>query len=103
MDNTNNQTNTTPNTFNPNNAGESKKVGPIIAILIIVFILIIAALYVFASRLNQVATPNNTMMNKQNSMMYEASVKAVTNTSDEPSDLQKDLDRSDDGLDQNNF
>ena len=36
---------------------EEKKVGPIIATLIIVLILIIAALYLFASRIDQPATP----------------------------------------------
>jgi len=41
------------------NGNGHKKVGPIIATLVIVLILIISALYLFASRLNEQAVPTD--------------------------------------------
>ena len=73
-------------------AGE-KKVGPIVATLIIVLVLIIAALYIFASKVNQPAVPTD------NSMVQTGS---TTGSSDLDS-LQSDLNNSTSNLDKQNF
>ncbi len=73
-----------------------KKAGPIIAILIIVLILIIASLYMFASRVTQEPVP-------MDDSEPTASVEPVTNTSDEVSDIEADLDAATNGLEDQNF
>ena len=93
-----------------------KKVGPIIATLIIVLILIIAALYLFASRINQPAIPDDNAVTAGNldgtqpargSTASPAStateVQPVTNTSTDVNSLQSDLNNSTAGLDNQNF
>lgn len=87
-----------------------KKVGPIIATLVIVIILIIAALYVFASHVNQQAIPtdNSTAQtdNANNTAPAPSStstVQAVTNTSTDVQSLQNDLNASTQGVDSQNF
>ena len=90
-----------------------KKVGPIIAILVIVLVLIIAALYLFASRINQQTTPINTenppvtktviSNNEAAATTATQSVPIITNTSDDLQSMQNDLDASMNGLDNQNF
>jgi len=83
-----------PNTTPINNTPvQHKKIGPIIGILVIVIILIVAALYLFGSKVNNIESVSN---NSQ-------SVQPITNNSDDVSSLQADLDASTDGLDNQNF
>src|SRR5690242_16756626 len=84
----------------PMPANGQKKVGPIIATLVIVLILIIAALYLFASRINQPSLPSDT---STDSASASQSVQPVTGTSDDPHSLQNDLNNSTTGLDKQNF
>jgi hypothetical protein len=81
----------TPDTTN-------KKLGPIVAILVIVLVLIAAAIYLFATRgttAEQIDSDNDTASSQE--------VQPVTNNSDEVSDLEADLDASVTGLDDQNF
>lgn len=78
-----------------------KKVGPIIATLVIVLVLIMAALYVFATRINKEPVPTDTSTTA--AVDQSPSVQAVTNTTDDPASLQSDLNASTKGLDQQNF
>lgn len=77
-----------------------KKVGPIIAVLIIVLVLIIAALYLFASRINEPALPSDSTFSAD---AQERQVQPITSDSTDLADLQADLDASADGLDSQNF
>jgi len=96
----------TPNTsaIDPNG---HKKVGPIIATLVIVLILIIAALYVFASRLNQQAVPTDesTAPTVDNNYATTTStqVQPVSSKADDVKSLQADLNVSTYGVDSQNF
>ncbi len=81
------------NENNPSGNGE-KKVGPIVATLIIVLVLIIAALYLFASKVNQPAIPTDATVAGQN---------AAPNTPADISSLQSDLNNATNGLDKQNF
>ncbi len=74
-----------------------KKVGPIIATLVIVLILIIGALYIFASRMNQQVLPSDTTTETT------TTVKTVTNTADDVNSLQNDLNSSSNGLNSQSF
>lgn len=76
---------------------EHKKVGPIIAVAAVILVLIIAALYIFASRMNSSADDQIAPQTQQQS------VQPVTSTSDDISDIEADLDMSIDGLDAQNF
>jgi len=94
-------TQTTPNQqqtapMNP----EHKKVGPIIATLVIVLVLIIAALYIFASKVSQ-RTASDQMTDRP--ATTSATVQAVTNKSDDLNSIQADLNASTNGVDQQNF
>lgn len=73
-----------------------KKVGPIVAILAIVLILIIGVLYLFASGIN------NTPTIEEEAGVSETVV-PVTSNSDDVSDLDADLEASIDGIDEQNF
>ncbi|MGC9605337.1 MAG: hypothetical protein ABSF56_01060 [Minisyncoccia bacterium] len=90
----------------PSGNGE-KRVGPIIATLIIVLVLIIVALYLFASRINQPAVPedNSTAAGNDNSgaVAADQSVQPVVGTSTDLDSLQNDLNKSTTGLDNQNF
>lgn len=90
-----NQNSTVVPPSTPSNSPE-KKVGPIVASLIIVLILIIAALYVFASRITQPMIPDDTST-------AVTSVPAVTSTSTDLRALQSDLNVSTKGLKAQNF
>ncbi len=80
--------------MNPSQNGE-KKVGPIVATLIIVLILIIAALYLFASKINQPAVPTD---NSPAVADQGANTAATDGNS-----LQSDLNGATNGLDKQNF
>ena len=84
---------------------EHKKVGPIIAILIIVLILVIGALYLLASKVNQQQIPAPTDNAAVNSAASATpmEVQPVTSKADDMSSLQADLDASTQGLDAQNF
>ncbi|MBP6858928.1 MAG: hypothetical protein KBC33_03830 [Candidatus Pacebacteria bacterium] len=81
----------TPPSVNP----DHKKVGPIVAIAAVVLILIIGALYMFASRMDE-------PMDDASAPRAET-VQPVTSTSDDIDDIEADLDMSIDGLDSQNF
>jgi uncharacterized protein HemX len=81
-------------------APERKKTGPMIAILVVVLILIIGALYLFTSGTTEQSPADNTLAGDNNTT---ESVQPVTNTSDDVSDLEADLNASVDGLDAQNF
>jgi flagellar basal body-associated protein FliL len=86
---------------------EHKKVGPIIAILIIVLILVIGALYLFASSINREQAPVDNSMANTNGAPAESvepqTVAPVTNTSDEIEAIESDLNSSTNGLDNSNY
>jgi len=83
---------------------EQKKVGPIVATLIIVLVLIIAALYLFASKINQQAPISNAphVPTTTNSVVQQY-VEPITSTSTDVQSLQNDLDNSTNGLGNQNF
>jgi cell division protein FtsN len=80
--------------MNENKQGGEKKVGPIVATLIIVLILIIAALYLFASKVNQPAIPTDASVTTGN---------AAPASAQDIQSLQNDLNSSTNGLDKQNF
>ena len=84
-----------------------KKVGPIVATLVIVLVLIIAALYLFASRVNKEAVPmdnSSTAINNSSATINATpSVPTVTNSANDPASLQTDLNASTKNLDSQNF
>lgn len=92
----------TQNQTNPVVSGDHKKVGPIIAGSIIVLIVIIAAIYIFASQTGQSGQPTNPESSTNPAAAVE-SVKPITNTSDDTSSLQNDLNQSTSGLDNQNI
>ena len=75
-----------------------KKVGPIIATLVIVLILLIAALYLFASRITQPIIPDDSP-----DADTVPTVQPVTSTSTDLHALQNDLNASTNGLGGQNF
>ena len=82
---------------------EHKKVGPIIAVLIIVLILVIGALYLFASNINQKSVPSDSTVAGTDQTTAPTGVQAITNNSDEVDSLQADLNASTQGLDGQSF
>ncbi|HEX7724217.1 MAG TPA: hypothetical protein VF438_00555 [Candidatus Paceibacterota bacterium] len=70
-----------------------KKIGPIVATLIIVLVLIIAALYLFASKVKQSAIPTDTL---------DATTTVSTGHAD-LDDLRNELNDSTSGLEKENF
>ncbi len=87
---------------------EHKKVGPIIATLVIVLVLVIAALYLFASRINQQSAPIDAAAStntapQQTTASQSQSVQPVTNNSDDIQSIQADLNASTNGVDSQNF
>lgn len=105
----------TPPPSLPTNGG--RKVGPIIAILVIVLVLVVAAVYLFASRVNQAASTPATTDDTSKSdapIMYDntptqtgsssqTTVQPVTDKSTDPASLENDLNASTNGLDNQNF
>ena len=99
-----------PTQAQPSLEPQHKKVGPIIAILIIVLVLIIGALYLFASRINeeqpvneQTVATDSTQPASNSSAESQQTVKPITNNADDISSLQNDLNDSTKGLDNQNF
>lgn len=98
-----------------NTPAQHKKVGPIIAILIIVLILIVGALYLFASRINKEQAPTDSSVAANASLstsqqpqtnaaaVENQSVQPVNNKADDVNSLQTDLNASTNGLDNQNF
>ena len=85
------------NTNNPITSTESKKkVGPIVVVLAVVLVLIIGALYLFASNINK--SPS---MDDQAGVVE--TVKPVTNTADDVNSINADLNSATQGLEQTNF
>ena len=91
---------------------DDKKVGPIIATLVIVLILIIAALYLFAAKINQPAIPDDSTVSAgdldgtvppNSAVTASTTVQPVTGTSTDVHSLQNDLNGSTDGLNSQNF
>lgn len=92
---------------------EHKKVGPIIATLVIVIVLVVAALYIFGSKLNK----QSPIVPEQNTATSElsatdqmagmatptASVTPVTNKADDVQSINNDLNSALNGLDSQNF
>lgn len=81
---------------------EHKKVGPIVAVLVVVLVLIIGALYIFASRMNQTQIDNTSAATAMTETQ-QTTVTPVTSTSDDVSSIEADLNMSVDGLDAQNF
>lgn len=91
-------------------APEHKKVGPIIAVLIIVLVLVIGALYLFASRINEEQAPvdssvatESTPSTAVSNSSSQQTVTPITNNSDDVDSLEADLNTSVKGLDNQNF
>lgn len=82
----------------------NKKVGPVVAILIIVLVLIIGALYLFASKIDQEQVPNDSSVaQSQDTVATPQTVQPITNNSDDLSSLEADLNDSTKGLDDQSF
>lgn len=73
-----------------------KKIGPIVVVLAVVLILIIGALYLFASGINKTPTL------EQEADVQEI-VQPITNTSDEVQTLDADLNAAIEGIDVQTF
>lgn len=92
--------------MNDNPYGKHNKIGPVIAVLVIVLVLVVAALYLFAGNSNRSI---DTMMEDKSTMMVDdvnqttQSVQPVTNTADDVTSLEADLDSALEGLDSQNF
>ena len=82
----------------PMMAPEHKKVGPIVAILVVALVLIVGALYIFASRMNQQPTDGTS-----DTASTQTSVQPVTNSADDVNSTEADLNTSVNGLDSQNF
>lgn len=82
---------------------EHKKVGPIIATLVIVVVLVAAAVYLFASRVNQQAALKKQYEAELNTstttIIRTYTVQRINGTSTDPKSLQIDLDKATEGLD----
>jgi flagellar basal body-associated protein FliL len=79
---------------------EHKKIGPIISTLVIVLVLIIAALYIFASKVSQHA---NTDAMTDSAASSSQTVQPITNDSDDVQSIQADLNASTRGVDNQSF
>lgn len=103
------QTNPSLDTMSPIN--KPKKVGPIVAILVVILIIIIAGVY-FVSKQFEVVSPDTdtalnpvdetsdlSQINNTNTSVISETIAPITNTSDDLDSLQKDLNSSIDGLD----
>ena len=82
----------------PSSQAEQKKIGPIISTLIIVLILIMAALYIFASQVTQQTLPTDDSTDASST-----TVQPITNNSDDVQSMQNDLNASTQGLNSQNF
>ncbi|MCX6715735.1 MAG: hypothetical protein NT077_01805 [Candidatus Taylorbacteria bacterium] len=80
---------------------KEKKVGPIVATLIIVLVLVIAALYLFASKINE--TPGNTPEENNLAGTVQTTPVPAPNSTEDLKALQSDLDSATTGLNSQNF
>ena len=97
MDQNTQQTYTPPNS--PTNTGSSpKKTSMAIVMLVVALILILAALYLFASRMDS-SVPNTTDSTNASAVNEAPAVAPVTNTSDDMDSIQADLNASTQGVD----
>lgn len=96
--------NSTPSTGLENN---HKKIGPIVTTLVIVLLLIIAGIYIFASKVNQQIVPASDTTadatNQKVSLASSTTVTPITNTKDDLNSLQSDLNTSTTGIDAQSF
>jgi hypothetical protein len=105
----NNQTppvDNTPSSQSPIQAAHNdKKVGPIIATLLIVIVLIFVALYLFASHITSSSLPDDATVsnNGASGISAQDGVQPVTSKSTDVNSLQNDLNNSTTGLDNQNF
>lgn len=93
-------------TYSPVNippAPHEKKVGPIVATLVIVLILILAALWLFASKVNQPAAPVRALDQQPQQQQQTQAAAPAPNSAEDLNDLNADLNTSVDGLDSQNF
>ncbi|GEM_PF-497665 len=106
-------------TGSANNLGSGnshKKVGPIVATLVVILVIIIAAIYIFASKVNKQPLPNDnqTVGTVQNSQPIAPqtnqpvsastdSVAPINNSADDLQSLQNDLNNSTVGVDAQNI
>ncbi len=97
------QSNSTPTSTPTYTHPEKKKVGPIIAILIVVLVLVIGALYLFASRINQQIPADNNVAGSDAVSTQPETVTPITSKSDDVSSIESDLNTSINGLDNQNF
>jgi len=89
----------------------NKKVGPIVATLVVVVILVIVAIILFASRTNQQVIPADSISNASASSTasYDQAsstapaVKPITNTADDVHSLQNDLNKATQGVGSQRF
>ncbi len=99
-----NQNQPVPPAAPQNTDGEQgKKVGPIVATLVIVLVLIFAALYLFAAKVSQHNAAQDINDPTVSSTTSVERVKPVTNTDDDLQSIQADLNASATGVDQQNF
>ena len=98
----------TPAEVNVLNTNNHKKIGPIVASLIVILLLVIGALYVLASRVNkQVPSIDNTSgtvletanTDLSSSQTAPIEIQPITGTSDDMNSLQADLNASLKGID----
>lgn len=99
-----------PVSFQSTPTPEHKKIGPIIAVLVIILVLVIGALYIFASSVNKQSVPVDNTIATDTSDPAQADnttpapeVKPITNQADDVSSLEADLNASTKGLDGQNF
>jgi len=94
-----------PVQMNPQeNPNGNKKIGPIVASLVIVLVLIFATLYLFAAKVSQHnAAEDITDPTVSSTSTNDATVQPVTNTNDDLQSIQSDLNTSTSGVDQQNF
>ena len=84
-----------------NAKSQHKKVGPILATMVIIVILIAAAIYVFASRISQQTEYNkeyNAALNAATTT-HTYTVQRIQGTSTDPRALESDLKKATEGLD----
>ncbi len=117
---TNQTINTGPTNMNPAPSMNSmpvnnhKKMGPIVAIIVVVLALIVAAVYIFSSKSSysvdsykETYTAPVDTLNKMDTTSYtettSQSVTPITSQSNDPQSLENDINASTNGLDEQNF
>ena len=86
----------------PVGGGEPKKTGLVVITLVVILILILGALYLFASKSDSPSVPGDDYdaVPLRND---EQAVQPITNDADDISSIEADLDASVEGLDEQNF